>query len=83
MDTSGDYFKWKGGCFKLCKAEDLKPGDVNHDLSVSITDISKMASYILNNDTDFFYKENADLNGDGEISITDIYEVVGIILSNK
>lgn len=83
VDTSGDYFKWKGGYFKLCKAEDLKPGDVNHDLSVSITDISKMASYILNNDTDFFYKENADLNGDGEISITDIYEVVGIILSNK
>lgn len=78
VDTSGDYFLWKGGYFKLGSA--FLPGDVNHDGAVNITDVMLVVNHILGQTPVVFFKENADMNGDDSINITDLMLIVDIIL---
>jgi hypothetical protein len=47
-------------------------GDVNHDDSVTMTDVVKIISYILGDSPNDFDKTVADLNGDGVVTITDV-----------
>ena len=78
VDTSGDYFQWKGGYFKLGSA--FLPGDVNHDGAVNITDAMSVVNKILGHTPVVFFMENAEMNGDGQINITDVLLIVNIIL---
>ena len=59
----------------------VKPGDVNGDDKLSITDAVGIVNYILGKTSANFHPEAADLNGDGSVSITDAVKVVNIILN--
>lgn len=56
-------------------------GDVNGDGTITVTDVTLLVNYILNNSEDNFIIENADVNGDGEITVTDVMALVDIILN--
>ena len=81
-DTSGSYFKWKGGYFCIGKMWSL-PGDVNSDDIVDITDVVRTANYILGNTSGQFDRAAADVNGDGVIDVSDLTSIVNYILDPK
>lgn len=56
-------------------------GDANGDKNVSISDITMMVDYILDNPCGYFIYSNADVNKDESISVSDITSVVNIILN--
>ena len=60
---------------------DFEPGDVNHDGSVSIDDVTALIDYMLgsNNNT---CEICADLDGDSIISVTDLTMLIDMILRN-
>lgn len=57
-----------------------RPGDVNNDGKVNVTDIMAVANHILNIHMDKFNLLAADVNGDGDINVTDIMGIANIIL---
>ncbi|MDO4802869.1 MAG: DUF6359 domain-containing protein, partial [Prevotellaceae bacterium] len=57
-------------------------GDANNDGSINVSDITTIASYILNGNTEDFNFDNADVNGDGTINVSDITGTAAIILGN-
>ena len=59
-----------------------KPGDVNGDGSVNVTDVGMVIDHILENTPANFVKAAADVNGDGEVNVTDVGLVIDIILSD-
>lgn len=56
-------------------------GDANDDGTISVADLSLIASYILGSDVEM-NKVNADVNGDGDISVADLSAIASMILSN-
>ena len=56
-------------------------GDVNHDGSVSVTDVLLIVEYVLGKSPEQFFIENADANSDKEITVADVLSIVAIILS--
>ncbi|MBR3101834.1 MAG: leucine-rich repeat protein [Muribaculaceae bacterium] len=52
-------------------------GDVNGDGEVSVADITKLVSHVLNGDSFM----SSDVNGDGEVGIADITSLVGKIMN--
>jgi hypothetical protein len=64
----------------VVKATIDKPGDVNGDGLVNVTDIVATVNYIMEKPSEGFNKEAADLNGDGKINVTDIVMMVKIIM---
>ena len=59
------------------------PGDANEDKVINVTDIMRVANYILNIGRNEFTTEavrNADVNEDGVINVTDIMAIANIIL---
>ena len=83
VDTSGDSFMWKGGCFKLYRPSHILLGDVNHDGEVTIVDVTLMVNYTLTHGGENFYFENADMNHDNVVTVTDINKVVDLILKTN
>lgn len=61
--------------------ENTKPGDVNRDGEVTITDVGMMIDYILGKNPDNFYFTAADVNSDNAVTITDVGLVIDIILT--
>ncbi|MBR5170634.1 MAG: C10 family peptidase [Muribaculaceae bacterium] len=57
-----------------------KPGDVNHDTFVNISDVSALISYILNEDGDICL-DCADFNGDHVVNISDVMDMITLILN--
>lgn len=55
-------------------------GDVNHDGSVSVTDVLLVVEYVLGKNPEKFFIENADINSDKEISTADVLSIVAIIM---
>ena len=55
-------------------------GDVNHDGSVSVTDVLLVVEYVLGKNPEKFFIENADVNSDKEITVADLLSIVAIIL---
>jgi hypothetical protein len=55
----------------------LRPGDVNGDGEVGISDVNFLISTILYGPADAV----CDVNGDGEINIADVNTLINIILS--
>jgi len=78
VDTSGDYFKWKSGYFKLHSL--FANGDVNHDGVVNISDVMMMVNHVIGRTPAGFYVESADQNGDNTVNISDIMYVVNIVI---
>ena len=82
VDTSGNYFVWKEGIFKLGSNSGLL-GDVNHDGFINISDVTSVISYILNKAPSPFFTSEADVNGDGFINISDVTAIINIILNTS
>ena len=63
--------------------EEWDLGDVNHDHSVDVNDVTMMISYILGNDPEPFYLTEANVDGDAEgaIDVNDVTAVIAIILN--
>ena len=57
-------------------------GDADEDGSVTVLDITTIASYILGNNPQPFNMKNADVDGDNAITVSDITGTAGIILGN-
>ena len=64
------------------KEEPLKPGDVNMDGKVTVTDVMLVVDEILQNHPSPFNKKNADVSGDGMITVVDAMQIVDIILTS-
>ena len=60
-----------------------KPGDVNNDGSVSVTDVGCIINYILEQVPSTFVFAAADMNNDGEVSVTDVGIIINKILSGE
>jgi len=78
VDTSGDYFVWKSGYFKLGGG---LPGDADGDGKVSINDVTALIQYLLSGNANGFDSENADCYSDGRISIDDITALINYLLT--
>lgn len=57
------------------------PGDANGDGNVDVSDITAIATYILNPETSTVTHENADTNSDGLVDVSDITATAAIILN--
>jgi hypothetical protein len=68
---------WKE--FKYIK-EKLIPGDVNHDGSVNVLDVTLVIDYILDKKPENFHYEEANVNGDEYINVLDVTKIIDIIL---
>lgn len=62
-------------------ATELVLGDVNHDGSVSVTDVIATINHILQEPPTVFSRKAADVNGDGDISVVDVIGIIDIILN--
>ena len=58
----------------------LLPGDVNGDGALSISDISLLIDYLLQNDAVTISIDNADVDGDGEVSVGDVAAILDLLL---
>ena len=60
---------------------DVLKGDVNCDGLVNITDVSRMISYLLNEQEVSINLENADVSGDGMVNVTDVTMLIDYLLN--
>ena len=81
IDTTEEVFLWCEGYFTL--GANFLLGDVNHDGSVNITDVSLTVNHILGNEPPIFFQENADFDQDGNINVADITNIVNYILKSN
>ena len=59
---------------------EFKPGDVDGDGEVTISDINVVIGIILGGNVERDIRRRADVNGDGEINVSDINMIIAIIL---
>ena len=57
-----------------------KPGDVNHDNNVNVSDVTLLIAYLLGSPVDVC-TTCADVNGDDSITVSDVTRVISAILS--
>ena len=55
-------------------------GDVNHDGSVNVLDVTLVIDYILDKKPENFHYEEANVNGDEYINVLDVTKIIDIIL---
>ena len=72
-----NYFTWKEGYF--CD-EAILMGDVNHDGTVNITDVTLTVDKVLGRTPSPFFEENADVMVDGQVTVSDVTAIVNILL---
>ena len=58
-------------------------GDVNHDGSVNLADMSRIINYLLTNDASSICEICADVTGDGNINLADMSALINILLTSK
>ena len=58
-----------------------EPGDVNHNGSVEIADVTTLIDYLLTQDSSGCCLICADVNGDQEVSIVDVTTLIDILLT--
>ena len=66
----------------LLSGPEFAVGDVNHDFSVDIADVTKLIDYLLGNSDDF-YTDCGDVNGDNDINIADVTSLIDTLLSGN
>ena len=69
--------------FENYVAHDYEPGDVNHDGSLTIADVTMLISYVLKNGVGSACPICADVNGDTEISIADVTVLINKVLTKN
>ena len=82
VDTSGSYFEWKSGYFKLASGLNVDV-DINGDGKTTISDVTALVNIIQGKDdvAPYIYDhDTADVNHDGSITTADVIELVNIIL---
>ena len=57
-------------------------GDVNHDGSVSIADVTTLIDYLLGSNSNACLV-CADMNGDGDVSIGDVTALIDLLLAGN
>ena len=75
--TGDGWYKWKSGYF--CDTS-LLMGDVNHDGTVNITDVTLTVDKVLGRTPSPFFEENADVMVDGQVTVSDVTAIVNILL---
>ncbi len=73
--TDGSQFIVPGGSQWL-------PGDVNHDGTVDVSDVTATIASALGSDPSPFFMTEADLNGDGVIDVSDVTAVISHALGS-
>ena len=65
-------------------ASEWELGDVNHDHTIDVGDVTALIAYILGNDPGEFYLSEANVDGDAEdsIDVGDVTALIAIILNN-
>ena len=58
-------------------------GDADGNGQVNVNDITLTVNYIIGNNPEVFYFENADVDGNGNINVIDIMGMVNIIMNGK
>lgn len=59
-------------------------GDVNKDGFITVSDITSLGQYLIDNDDTVINKAAADANGDGEVTVGDITTIATMIIeANK
>jgi len=78
-----DLYPYEGYVIPGSDSYDL--GDVNHDGSVDVSDVTAIIGYILGNNPTPFHIEQANVDGDAEgaIDVSDVTAVIAIILNNQ
>ena len=64
--------------FTTESGSEVKPGDVNGDGEVNVSDVVALANFAMGETPEGFVKEAGDLNNDGEMNVSDV-----VILANK
>ncbi len=64
--------------FTTENGSEVKPGDVNGDGEVNVSDVVALANFAMGETPEGFVKEAGDLNNDGEMNVSDV-----VILANK
>ena len=60
----------------------VRPGDVNGDGLVNVSDVTALISHILGNDVVPFYPANAELTGDENLNVADVTTLIRMILNS-
>lgn len=75
VSTTGSYFQWKGGYFKL-GAQTALLGDVNASGSVTLADAICEISWLLEQNPPVFVEAVADYNQDNVVSASDAIAII-------
>lgn len=67
----------------MLTVKDAELGDVNGDMTISVTDVVAIISHILNDTPASFIESAADINGDSRITVTDAVGVIDMILNKQ
>jgi len=67
----------------MLTVKDAELGDVNGDMTISVTDVVAIISHILNDTPASFIESAADVNNDGRITVTDAVGVIDMILNKQ
>ena len=59
----------------------LRPGDVNGDGQINISDVTDLIDLLLSGNT--AYQNNVDVNSDGSINISDVTDLIDLLLSGN
>jgi hypothetical protein len=82
--TDNMLYYTDGSTFVIPSAVTYDLGDVNHDGFVNVADVTALIQYVLGNDPEPFYVEEANVSGDaeGEINVADVTALIAIVLTN-
>lgn len=61
----------------------IKPGDVNGDDNISISDVTTLIDYLLSGNESHINLNNSDVNYDGYINISDVTALIDMLLSGN
>ena len=80
VSTTGSYFQWKGGYFKLGSQTALL-GDVNASGSVTLADAICEISWLLEQNPPVFVEAVADYNQDNVVSASDAIAIIQYVVT--
>ena len=80
---AADYWKEFKEIIEKNMSHDAGLGDVNGDGEISISDVTLLVDYLLEQAGDNFILANADVNKDGRISVSDAVSIIKLILEGE
>lgn len=82
--TDNRLYYTDGSTFVVPSSVSFELGDVNHDGFVNVADVTALIQYVLGNEPEPFFVEEANVNGDAEgaINVADVTALISIVLSN-